>query len=769
MNTNFAAIAAALEKTLSRDGTGPNQMESVLDMNSNRIINLPAPVDPSDPVRLQDLDDFGSGGGVIDAEARATANAALAASTANTTALAGKANTVHNHNAAAITDFNEAVDDRVNDLIVAGSGISKTYNDASGTLTLSATGGGGGSGSGDVVGPASSVDGRLALFDGTTGKLLKQHSAGVAGFAAASHTHVIGDVTGLQTALDDKAGAVHTHSIAAVTGLQTALDGKAALSHTHTASQVTDFSEAVDDRVAALVVAGTGISTTYNDGANTLTISATATGDAITPEQYGAVGDGTTNDATALQAAIDAALAQSKPLHLLKKYRCNSTLNVSGNDLAIKGTTSKEATIIFGSNAQLSIVGGSPSDYTGFSFHLEDFKIRTVGAHASPVIRASYTANGLGRTQAQMSFENIDISGASADDHFGTGIHLTNVQNVAFTECRIDGGDGGFVGSPATWLSGKGILIDGNDNPTEIKMWDVRVYNVNDGITVNGTTEGVYLNNILVISAQRGIVYDVGGEPLLILSNSHINTYKAGIDAVNNFQNQITGNLFYSFGTEVYTGIKIRSGVGPTVAWTIVANNFLGFGTITNKTAIDIDGISAGSPGGNKNTVIESNHFENFNLATKLGAYASFVQVGPTNSYVNVTTKVTNSGPGNIIHYPIHRQQDNQNALLIGTDNTVTDSFIGTNFSPDETGAKDLGNVALYWRNMYGQHLFGNRATFDQNTSNASQNVVGMNAAHGGQFLVTDNSTNPVYIRAGGNFRQVTTANIGGFDCLVLI
>jgi hypothetical protein len=38
-------------------------------------------------------------------------------------------------------------------------------------------GGGGGGGSGDVVGPASSVDGRAALFDGTTGKLLKQAGA----------------------------------------------------------------------------------------------------------------------------------------------------------------------------------------------------------------------------------------------------------------------------------------------------------------------------------------------------------------------------------------------------------------------------------------------------------------------------------------------------------------------------------------------------------------------------------------------------------------
>lgn len=41
------------------------------------------------------------------------------------------------------------------------------------TIASTASGGGGG----DVVGPASSIDGRAALFDGTTGKLLKQSAA----------------------------------------------------------------------------------------------------------------------------------------------------------------------------------------------------------------------------------------------------------------------------------------------------------------------------------------------------------------------------------------------------------------------------------------------------------------------------------------------------------------------------------------------------------------------------------------------------------------
>ena len=74
---------------------------------------------------------------------------------------------------------------------------------------------------------------------------------GAGSYAATSHTHAIADVTGLQSALDSKAASSHTHSISSVTGLESALDGKqaagsyAATSHTHTASQITDFSTAV--------------------------------------------------------------------------------------------------------------------------------------------------------------------------------------------------------------------------------------------------------------------------------------------------------------------------------------------------------------------------------------------------------------------------------------------------------------------------------------------------------------------------------------------
>jgi hypothetical protein len=58
LNNNFGTLEDAFDNTLSRNGASPNQMDAELDMNSNRIINLGAPVDELDAVRYQDIQDL---------------------------------------------------------------------------------------------------------------------------------------------------------------------------------------------------------------------------------------------------------------------------------------------------------------------------------------------------------------------------------------------------------------------------------------------------------------------------------------------------------------------------------------------------------------------------------------------------------------------------------------------------------------------------------------------------------------------------------------
>lgn len=57
-NANNALLEAALENTLSRDGTSPNEMNDDLDMNSNRIYNLPEATADTEPVRFAEFNDY---------------------------------------------------------------------------------------------------------------------------------------------------------------------------------------------------------------------------------------------------------------------------------------------------------------------------------------------------------------------------------------------------------------------------------------------------------------------------------------------------------------------------------------------------------------------------------------------------------------------------------------------------------------------------------------------------------------------------------------
>ena len=70
INGNMTLIETAMENTLSRDGTSPNEMEANLDMNSNRVINLVDPVTPQEAATKSYVDDaidavVTDGGGVV--------------------------------------------------------------------------------------------------------------------------------------------------------------------------------------------------------------------------------------------------------------------------------------------------------------------------------------------------------------------------------------------------------------------------------------------------------------------------------------------------------------------------------------------------------------------------------------------------------------------------------------------------------------------------------------------------------------------------------
>ncbi len=55
VNAELEKIEQAFTQTVARVPEGSRTMEAALDMNSNRILNLPAPVQGTEPVRLMDI------------------------------------------------------------------------------------------------------------------------------------------------------------------------------------------------------------------------------------------------------------------------------------------------------------------------------------------------------------------------------------------------------------------------------------------------------------------------------------------------------------------------------------------------------------------------------------------------------------------------------------------------------------------------------------------------------------------------------------------
>src|SRR6185312_12172188 len=77
INNNNTAIEDGFDNTISRDGTGPNQMGANLDMNNNRVLNLPQPTTAAEPLRYQDLSSFVGGGTVSNIPVGGTTSQAL--------------------------------------------------------------------------------------------------------------------------------------------------------------------------------------------------------------------------------------------------------------------------------------------------------------------------------------------------------------------------------------------------------------------------------------------------------------------------------------------------------------------------------------------------------------------------------------------------------------------------------------------------------------------------------------------------------------------
>ena len=115
-----------------------------------------------------------------------------------------------------LPDIDEISQDAIDAALVAGTGITKDYNDGANTITLAVDT--------TTIATQEYVNTAVSSVD------LSSKQDVVAGVSSAEIGYLDGVTSSIQTQLDNKAASVHTHAISDVTDLQTSLDAKLNLS-----------------------------------------------------------------------------------------------------------------------------------------------------------------------------------------------------------------------------------------------------------------------------------------------------------------------------------------------------------------------------------------------------------------------------------------------------------------------------------------------------------------------------------------------------------
>jgi len=344
-----------------------------------------------------------------------------------------------------------------------------------------------------------------------------------------------------------------------------------------------------------------------------ITVDEYLKGVAVTPEQFGAVGDNITNDYQALQDAFDT----GKPVYLNAQYFTSTTLNPSENQ------------IIFGRGSESMIRGDGGSPVIDFAGTVATYKERLT-LRDFTIKRTNGVFNPLQRQLVEFHFaddcivENIIFDGDNA-----TSAYPGALMGLSVNRMKIIGCD--FIGGASLNLTSEGALStnpfsDGclvkncYMSPAPSQGFDFYYVNdlIVDGCVAHGRTstfgcgfiiefQGVnitFTNCIAYDNTRSGFYYEPNvAQGLAAVTFNNCISYsngESGLFAQNSFGLVVNGGAYhgsttafggstagialedvsqqctitgaYIFSNQV-CGLRIASGIGNTISSNVFYNN----------------------------------------------------------------------------------------------------------------------------------------------------------------------------------------------------
>ena len=391
-----------------------------------------------------------------------------------------------------------------------------------------------------------------------------------------------------------------------------------AKSSDHKVSSVTPAATAISVE-AATAISAEALTTSTTIGPVAITQPASV----ITPEQYGAVGDGTHDDTTALQSAVTAASGKS-PVWLSagKTYLANKTIRVS-SDTTIQGAGPTAVLKFTWSDLSGPSSGGNPylgnKDFNTGNSNINFTNFVVIGAGSGqPSGPSALYPNGLvagvrlrkttnfsflhleiknvpgisltyqGGQNGTVEYNNIHNSGRDGITGFWQEGGLRNV-TVAYNNVSEVGDDG---------IAINGLLAEPNPANTSELPTDIRIFNntiTGWGSNVNGRTmgRGIFLSGVNGIVAQNNSIKNTASAGILVSGcNEHL--------CSNGSNDPATGQRWRSQNVKILDNSITNAGqlsIGSTVADIVGAQSTDGISFVRTDNSLASGNLIANSLG----------------------------------------------------------------------------------------------------------------------------------------------------------------------------
>lgn len=278
--------------------------------------------------------------------------------------------------------------------------------------------------------------------------------------------------------------------------------------------------------------------------------------ESVSVKDFGAVGDGVTDDSAAFQAAATASGVLYVPPGI---YILNTGITFTSKSVMLFGAGRELTELRFGTVA----IGITVENALVFSpVEIRDMSITTTQTLAGTAIDITWPDTFDGRLIHKGTLSGLQIQGANNQTQgWNKGIRYTQGCFVTITDCGILGRDtdGNTDLSQAKKSASQiGIEWVGGTYPVDIRVQNCFINCWDRGFDASGAPEGLDFHNCSFLYCRVGIkaaptVFSAGlgggsamSRPLLRVSDCHFACYISCVDSNGMVQSIIHDNLFYT-------------------------------------------------------------------------------------------------------------------------------------------------------------------------------------------------------------------------------